>query len=261
MRNPLREKLAAGKRLFGTHVHLTDPRVCEMLGYMGFDYLWIDMEHASMDFQTLEAHLIAAQSGGTPAVVRVMWNDVPFVKRVLEMGPAGVVFPMINSVEEARKALDMCLYPPEGSRGYGPSRAIRYGLDDVAEFIRNAADQTLRILQVETVQAVGIMEEVARLPYLDAFLVGPMDLSGSLGKLGRLQDPEVDGYIDLAVEKAKKLGIPVGTSIGSGREEDLRRWMAKGFDFLSAGIDMASVLHGARDVLACLRSLDESGRK
>lgn len=259
MRNPLREKLAAGKRLFGTHVHLTDPRVCELMGYLGFDYLWIDMEHTSMDFQTLEAHLIAAQSGGTPAVVRVMWNDVPFVKRVLEMGPAGVVFPMINSVEEARKALDMCLYPPNGSRGYGPSRAIRYGLDDTAEYLRNAADQTLRILQVETVQAVENMEAVAQLPYLDAFLVGPMDLSGSLGKLGCLWDPEVDAFINLAVERAKRLGIPVGISIGSSLEGDLRHWMDKGFDFLSAGIDMASVLQGARSVLACLKSLDATG--
>jgi len=163
-------------------------------------------------------------------------------------------------VEEARKALDMCLYPPHGSRGYGPFRAIRYGLDDPAEYIQSAADQTLRILQVETAQAVEAMEEVAKLPYLDGFLVGPMDLSGSLGKLGRLNDPEVDAFINLAVEKAKRLRVPIGISVGSSREEDLRHWMDKGFDFLSAGIDAASVLQGARDVLARLRSLDAASR-
>lgn len=99
MSNPFREALSNGKRMLGTHVNLTDYRVCEMLGYIGFDYLWIDMEHIATDFHDMEKHLIAAKSAGTPCIVRVTWNDIPNIKRVIEAGPDAIVVPMVNSVE------------------------------------------------------------------------------------------------------------------------------------------------------------------
>lgn len=128
MENQFRKALESGHRLFGTHVNLTDYRVCEMLGGVGFDYLWVDMEHIATSFSDMERHLIAAKAAGTPCVVRVTWNDIPHIKRVLEAGPDAIVVPMVNSVKEAQRAIDTCIYPPEGKRGFGPCRAVRYGL-------------------------------------------------------------------------------------------------------------------------------------
>jgi len=237
------------RRLLGTHVSLSDHRICEILGYIGFDYLWIDTEHTSTDYKELEMHLIAAKAAGVPAVVRIPWNEVPLVKRVLEMGPDGIVFPMINSYEEAKKAIDMCIYPPEGNRGFGPLRAVRYGIDDINTYIEKTSKEMCRFLQIESKQAVETMEEIAKVPYIDGFIIGPMDLSGSIGQLGKIYSNETTGLIRYAIDKSHNLGIPIGTSIGSDEIDDLKYWFDLGFDFISAGSDIVSIIKGARRLL------------
>ena len=207
MENQFRKALESGHRLFGTHVNLTDYRVCEMLGGVGFDYLWVDMEHIATSFSDMERHLIAAKAAGTPCVVRVTWNDIPHIKRVLEAGPDAIVVPMVNSVKEAQRAIDTCIYPPEGKRGFGPCRAVRYGLDSVKDYIDQGSKQLVRILQVETKDAVDAMEEVAKIPYVDGFLIGPMDLSGSVGELNHAVDgKKTNRLVDLAIAKAHAAG-------------------------------------------------------
>lgn len=256
MENKFRKALESGRRLFGTHVNLTDYHVCEMLGAIGFDYLWIDMEHISTSFSDMECHLIAAKAAGTPAMVRVRWNDIPNIKRVLEAGPDAIVVPMVNSVEEAQRAIDTCIYPPEGKRGFGPCRAIRYGLDSVQDYINEGSKQLVRILQVETIAAVMAMEEIAKIPYVDAFLIGPMDLSGSVGELSHTMDgKETNRLIDLAIAKAHAAGKPIGLSTGSDSPAELAHWMQKGVDFISASTDMWSILSGAKHLLADMKTV------
>lgn len=259
MKNQFRAALASGRRLLGTHVNLTDHRVCEMLGSVGFDYLWIDMEHISTSFHEMETHLIAAKAAGTPSMVRVTWNDIPNIKRVLEAGPDAIVVPMVNSVEDARRAIDTCIYPPEGRRGFGPCRAVRYGLDSVQDYIDHGSKELCRFLQVETLDAVHAMEEVAKIPYVDGFVIGPMDLSGSVGELGHaLHGERTNAYIDLAVQKAHGAGKPIGLSTGADTAAELAHWMSKGVDFISASTDMWSILKGAQDLLALMQEV--SGR-
>lgn len=259
MKNKFREALASGKRLFGTHVCFQDHRVCEMLGAIGFDYLWIDMEHTSVDFATVERHLIAAKAAGTPSVVRVVWNDIPNIKRVLEMGPDAIIVPMVNSVEEAKRAIDTCIYPPEGNRGFGPARAVRYGLDNTQEYIDKASKEMVRLVMIESKDAVEALEEMAKIPYLDGFVIGPMDMSGSVGALGHaLQDDETNRLIDQAIEKAHACGKPIGLSTGADNVAELSHWISKGIDFISASTDMASVLKGAAEVLDRMKKISET---
>ncbi len=243
MSNALRKALTSGRKLFGTHINLTDSRVCEMVGYIGFDYLWIDMEHISTDFRTMEAHLIAAKAAGTPCMVRVTWNDIPSIKRVLEAGPDAIVIPMVNSVAEAKRAIDTCIYPPAGKRGFGPCRAVRYGLDNIQEYIESKSKDVCRFLQVETCDAVEALDEICQIPYVDGFIIGPMDLSASVGELGHaLEGKETNRLIALAVKKAHENGKPIGLSTGADNTEELEFWMRKGIDFISASTDMQSIL-------------------
>lgn len=258
MGNAFREKLESGRRLLGTHVNLSDFHICEMLGSLGFDYLWIDMEHLSTSFADMETHLIAAKAAGTPTMVRISWNDVPHTKRVLEAGPDAVVFPMINTVEDAKRAIDTCIYPPEGNRGFGPFRAIRYGLDGIDDYIQKGSKAMCRFLQVETKDAVMIMEETAKIPYVDGFIIGPMDLSGSVGCLGRTMEGETDRLIDLAIEKAHKAGLPIGLSTGADTREELSHWIGKGVDFLSASTDSWSILRGGMELLSLMRDISSA---
>lgn len=256
MSNPIREALQSGRRLFGTHVNLIDYRVCEMLGYIGFDYLWIDMEHISTDFMAMERHLIAAKSAGTPTLVRVTWNDIPNIKRVLEAGPDAIVVPMVNSYEEARQAIDTCIYPPEGKRGFGPCRAIRYGLDSVQDYIDHGHKDLVRFVQVETKAAVECLEQTCTIPYLDGFIIGPMDLSGSIGALGHaLQDEETNRLIEQAIETAHRHGKYIGLSTGADNRQELEHWISKGIDFISASTDMQSILKGAQQVLSLMKDI------
>ncbi|MBE6588562.1 MAG: aldolase [Ruminococcaceae bacterium] len=258
MENEFRKALNSGRRLLGTHVNLTDYRMCEMLGYIGFDYLWIDMEHLSTDFQVVEMHLIAAKSAGTPCMVRVTWNDIPDIKRVLEMGPAAIVVPMVNSVEEAQKAIDTCIYPPLGKRGFGPCRAVRYGLDTINEYIEERSYEVCLLLQVETRDAVEALDEICKIPYVDGFVIGPMNLSGSVGALGHaLEDAETNRLIERAIGIAHAHGKPIGLSTGADNEAELLHWMSKGVDFISASTDMWSVLMGAKTLLAKMKDVSE----
>lgn len=256
MSNPIRKALASGKRLLGTHVNLTDHRVAEMLGYIGFDYLWFDMEHISTDFKAMEMHLIGAKAAGTPTMVRVTWNDIPSIKRVLEAGPDAIVVPMVNSVEEAKRAIDTCIYPPKGKRGFGPCRAVRYGLDNVNEYVDEKSYEVCRFLQVETADAVAAMDEIAEIPYVDSFIIGPMDLSGSVGQLGHaLTDPETNRLIEEAIKKAHAHGLPIGLSTGADNRAELEHWIGKGVDFISASTDMWSILKGAKDLLGLMQDI------
>ena len=256
MGNPFREALNSGKRLLGTHVNMVDYRVCEMLGMIGFDYLWIDMEHISTDFRVMESSLIAARAAGTPCMVRVTWNDIPSIKRVIETGPDAIVVPMVNSVEEAQRAIDTCIYPPEGKRGYGPCRALRYGLDDAQSSIDHGSKEMCRFIQVEDEQAVAVMEDMAKIPYLDGFIIGPMDLSGSVSELGHaLTGARTNTLINEAVAKAHACGKPIGLSTGADNREEIEHWVSKGLDFISASTDMWSVMKGAMTLLETMKDV------
>ncbi len=256
MENTFRSALESGRKLIGTHVNLTDYRICEILGAVGFDYLWIDMEHVTTGFADMERHLIAAKAAGTPCMVRVPWNEIPQIKRVLEAGPDAIVVPMVNSAEEARKAIDACIYPPEGKRGFGPCRAARYGLDSAQTYIEHTSKQLCRFVQIESRDAVDAMEEMAAIPYLDGFILGPMDLSGSVGELGRILDgPETTRLIDLAIQKAQSAGKPIGVSVGTTRPDELAIWLERGVNLISAGSDIAGILNGAQTLAANLRHL------
>lgn len=252
--NKFRAGLESGKVMFGSNVNLVDYRICEMLGMAGFDYLWIDMEHAVNDFQTMEMDLIAAKSTGTASLVRASWNDIPFIKRVLECGADAIVVPMVNSVEECQKFIDNCIYPPEGKRGWGPYRAINYGLTPIKEYSEKINKEVCRFVQIETAEAVEYMDEMSKIPYLDGFVIGPMDLSSSVGELSlNLKDKKKTlELIDMIVKKARDAGKYLGIATGADNIEELQTWANLGVDFITAGLDTAFIMKGAKNTLDTL---------
>lgn len=249
MKNRFRALLDSGRFLLGTHICTCDSSLTEAAGLCGFDYLWIDTEHTAIDYAVLQRHLIAARAAGTAAIVRIPWNDDILAKRVLEQGPDGIVIPMICSAEEARRAVAACRYPPAGTRGYGPLRAADYGLVDCKEFA--GQQPPVIILQIEHRRAVENIDAILDTEGFDAVVFGPCDLSGSLGKLGVLDDAELRGMIDLVLEKCRARGIPAGVSLGLAPAATLLDWKARGVQFLSAGNEYNFLQQGA----ALLRQL------
>lgn len=251
MKNILRRRLQQGDFLLGSHINGTDPTMTECMGQCGIDYIWIDTEHTAIDYQTLQMHLIAARAANCPAMVRVPWNEGYLAKRVLEMGPDGIVFPMIRSAEEARKAIASCLYPPKGDRSFGPIRAANYGIIGPKDFAESI-EPPCCFLQVEHIDAVNAIDEILDLPGLDGIIFGPCDLSGSLNRLGVLNDPQLQECIDYVISRCIAKNISVGISLGLSSADSLLKWKAKKIQFMSVGNEYSFIQAGVNSLLSML---------
>ena len=255
MMSKLKIKLQNREPVAGTHVFLKDPCISEMFGALDYDCVWIDTEHTAMDLETVENHLRAVKAGGGESIVRVQWNDPIFVKRILEMGPTGILFPTINTPEELDLAVRSTLYPPEGIRGFGPMRAIRYGIDDSWDYTRRSNKELVRFSQIESYIAVENMAEMVKNPYVDCFIFGPNDLSASIGRLGEPYCQEVSDLIDEAIRIIGAAGKSIGVATGDWSEEVVGYWHNKGINCIFAGLDYLHLLKGAQEGLATLHKV------
>ena len=251
----LKEKLLKREVALGTHIQLNENTATEAIGSLGFDYLWIDTEHTSLSLKNVADHLMAARLTGASSLVRIPWNDPIRMKPILEMGPDGIIVPMVNSYEEALQVVKGTMYPPKGTRGYGPQRASFYGMMPLDEYYRHAQEDMLRIIQVEHVDAVRDLKRIVTIEEIDAFIIGPMDLSSSIGKLGQLEDPEVCALIDEAIATAHAAGKPIGVSMGMLTLEQIQMWKDRGVDMISLGNEMDLIISGARNLLANMRNI------
>ena len=231
----------------------TDASISEEMACWGYDFIWIDAEHGPFDKEKILQSIVAANNAGAAAIVRVTVNDPAFIKPVLEMGPDGVISPMVCTREEAQRFADACLYPPKGARGFGPRRANRYGAIPSGSYLENASKSFLRIAQIEHVKAVENLEEIFQVDGIDAYVVGPNDLSGSIGRLGDTQHPEVVALFDEIAQKCKAAGKIFGTSIGPNDRQYIRDWIARGIHFISCGDDISFIANGTRDTIAFIK--------
>ncbi|MGE3317643.1 MAG: HpcH/HpaI aldolase/citrate lyase family protein [Planctomycetaceae bacterium] len=231
-----REKLAAGRFCLGTGITFADPSVVEALS-PSVDFFWIDLEHNPTSLESLLAHLIAARAGGAPALVRVPSSDIAWTKRVLDSGAEGIILPQAGSAAEIRAFVSSCRYPPMGTRGFGPRRPTNYGRFGGKEYLQFANENVFVVAQIETVSALNEIDEIVRIPGLDSLVVGPYDLSGSMGIPGQVHDPRVLAAIETVVAKARPAGIWVGMGMGadSGHALEAARlgvnWAQCGNDF------------------------------
>lgn len=245
----LKEKLARRDFVAGTIVLLSDPSITELLGKLGYDVLWIDLEHTANDYQELLVHLMAASSAGCPTIVRVPWNDPVIIKRVLEQGPQGILIPMVNSKEELDKAIASTLYPPEGNRGFGPLRAVSYGIDDQKDYIERTKTDMIRCVQIETETAVDAMEEMVKNPYVDCFIIGPCDLSGSVGQLFEVEGERTQALIRRTAKIAMDAGKSVGIATGWESKEKLNLLKEMGINVFFIGSDAQYLVNHGKKIL------------
>jgi 2-keto-3-deoxy-L-rhamnonate aldolase RhmA len=235
--NRIKSAMEEGRTALGVHCSSEDIGLYEMCGPLGYDYVWIDNEHAGITGPIIRNGIVGANAGGCAAFVRVRWNEPSLVKPVLENGPDGIIFPMVNSPEEAERAVKSCLYPPWGNRGFGPLRAINYGVDpglDLEKYAEEANKNIMKIIQAEHYTGVNKLREILEVPGIDIVICGPMDISASVGKLGRLKDPEVTGLMEKIIAACRDAKVPYGLSIGY--DPDLAKfWIERGASFVSMG--------------------------
>jgi 4-hydroxy-2-oxoheptanedioate aldolase len=234
----------------GTWLMAAAPATAEAMGYSGFDFLVVDMEHVPIEVSDL-AHILRA-IGCTPAdaVVRLAWNDQILVKRVLDAGAQTVMVPFVQNAEEARQAVAFAKYPPQGVRGVAAvHRGSRFGR--APDYLKRANDEVAVIVQLETPEAVERLPEIAAVPGVDALFVGPGDLSAAMGHIGNIAHPDVQALIEKAAQDSHRAGKPVG--IVGPNPDMVGRFIAYGYDFAAIGSDIAMMTGRAGDWLGILR--------
>jgi 2-dehydro-3-deoxyglucarate aldolase/4-hydroxy-2-oxoheptanedioate aldolase len=227
-------------------VTLPAPEISELLAGLGFDWLFVDAEHSPLGMREAQA-LLQAAGTDCPCLVRVPAGDEVWIKKALDIGAAGVIVPQVHSAAQARQVVRLCRYPPEGARGVGVARAHGYGTR-FQEYLDTANEEVTVVIQAESAEAVDTIQSIVEVPGIDAILIGPYDLSSSLGKAGQLDDPEVQRAISAVTESCQRAGMPLG-AFGVNALA-VQPFLERGFTLIAVGIDTLFLSSAASEVLS-----------
>lgn len=253
MKNLVREKMRAGKVVIGAQLRFGSPAIAEMFGYAGFDFLVVDSEHAPQTPVGIQQQIQAA--AGTPAtpIVRVPKNDPDLMRPYLDMGAGGILAPFIMGREDASLGARALRYPPVGTRGFGPARAWRYGLDP--EYYKRADDEMLFIPIIEDAAAVRNIDEILAVEGVDTFIIGPADLSFSLGVPMQFEHPRFLDAIRTITAAGLSSGKPLGTAVYGCDMYDAQsyqRFIDQGYTVLLIGGDEWMLADALRRLAPCI---------
>ena len=248
----LKHKLAANQVTLGSWITLAHPAIAEIMARAGFDWLTIDLEHSVITIREAEELIrVIALCGGTP-LVRLTSNEANQIKRVMDAGAHGVIVPMVNSKADAERAVSSVYYPPRGKRGAGLARAQGYGTS-FADYREWLAREAVVIVMIEHVDAVKNLEEILNTDGVDGFIIGPYDLSASLGRPGDFANPAHAEAIERICKVSQALKKPGGVHVVEPAPEQVRKHLAEGFKFLAYSLDMRMLDVAARSGLAACR--------
>lgn len=244
--NPVRKQLREGKPVIGATITIPSAEVAAQVSNMGFDFLWIEMEHSPITLETARNMILATRGLKAVPFTRVPVNELWSAKRVLDQGSLGVIFPFTSTPELARQAVAACKYPPEGRRGYGAGLAT-FRWPSAEGYPQFANRNAMVIVIIEEASAVDRIEEIASVPGIDVIFIGVNDLAYSLGLRGRMDDPRHQEAVRKIVAAAKRHGIAVGRPAGT--PEQIKQYMQEGFLFFQGPADLGLIGAGARPLL------------
>ncbi|HEY1384864.1 MAG TPA: aldolase/citrate lyase family protein [Dongiaceae bacterium] len=252
MASELKARLKAGEKLLGAWTSTDSPDNAEVMALTGIDFLLMDHEHGQATIPDAIAQLRAIRGTRCAGLLRTPWNDMVFIKRVLDAGIHGVMVPQVNTPDEARAVVAACRYPPLGIRGAaGSTRAAAYGID--AGYYDRAADDLIIIVQIETPQAVENTAAIAAVEGIDVIFIGPRDLSANIGKLNKFDDPELRALIAKIEDATLKSGKALGTIAATGAAA--KQLFDRGYGFVISGSDLTHLRAGLTQMMK------EAGRR
>ena len=252
--NHLKQKLRRRELTIGSWLSWGFSPITEVMATSGFEWLVVDMEHTAIDYSEAQQMIQTIDLAGCVPLVRVGDNDPLIIKRVLDCGAHGILVPMINSEEEARRAVDAAYYPPKGNRGVGLSRAQSYGIGFNA-YRERALEQTVVIVQIEHIRGVENLDAILSVDGVDGFIIGPYDLSGSLNQPGNFDHPDVQEALNRVKAVMKDSAKPGGYHVVSTHQKELRKCIHEGYKFIAYGDDMVMFAQKVKDEAQFIQSL------
>lgn len=240
----IKAALKTGKPSIGSWMQVPSASVAEIMGNAGYDWIAVDLEHGSFPSEILPDIFRALELGGTSPFARVAQCHPKDIKQALDAGAQGIILPMIESKEQLEDAIAWAYYPPRGRRGVGYSRANVFG-KNLSSYIQNNADDILIVAQIEHVKAVQELDDILSVKFLDAIMVGPYDLSGSMDLTAQFKHPDFLHVMNTIFHKAKEHDIPMGLHIVQPDREVLKTKIFEGYQFIAYGIDAVFLYRSA----------------
>jgi len=234
--NNLKQDLQDLKLTIGSWINIGNPYIAEIMAKAGFDWLTIDMEHSVITLAEAQQLIQVIDLAGSVPLVRVGENNPNLIKRVMDAGAYGVIVPMVNTKDDAERAVRAVKYPPVGTRGVGLARAQGYGLD-FEKYKEWASKNSIVIVQIEHIEAVNNLEEILKVKGVDGSIIGPYDLSGSMGSPGEYNRPEVKEKIEKYSKVCRELGKPAGFHSVPPEAEQVKEKIEQGFKFIAFCLD------------------------
>jgi len=252
MPTTFKSSMLAGVPQIGIRSQLCSALAAQAIGGCGYDYVYLDMEHAPNDLMSIlhQANAVAAAASHT--VVRLPGNDGLLIQRLLDLGIDNLVIPMVESADDAKSAVAATRYPPKGNRSAAAvHRGNRFGVD--TQYIATIADRICLIVQVESRRGLENVSEIAAVDGVDGILFGPADLAADLGHLGAATHPDVVAAIAKGVERVRGTGKLAGMSTSDGAAA--KDWFGRGCRFVSIGTDLQLLTRSAQQLLEPLQTI------
>ncbi|HUB77612.1 MAG TPA: aldolase/citrate lyase family protein [Bryobacteraceae bacterium] len=258
--NLTRERLAKGDTVFGCGLQVyRSPEICRAFAAAGFDYVFIDMEHGAYNLETVQDMIKVSLDNGITPIVRVAELLYSLVCRLLDAGAQGIILPRVEDAKVMEQALAWMRFPPVGVRGYGVNPTmVGYQARTFPEIIEHLNRNTLAVVQFETVNAMERADELLSVRGLDIVMVGPADLSISLGVPGQFEHPLLVSTVERLIEKCVAHGVVPGIQTRSTAMAKF--WAERGMRFVGAGAEHGLLLEKARETVAALQASKTAGR-
>jgi len=253
-RAALKERLRRRERLFAGWVSYAHPSITETFARAGFDFIAIDMEHSTISVEQAQRIIASCQSEGVPCLPRPVSHSNDWFKPLLESGADGLLVQMVNTPEEVEAIIGYLKYPPAGNRSYGVNRAQAYGFD-FDSYIKSWNDTSSFIIQVESIQAVENIEKLLAFDEIDGVMVGPYDISGSLGVPGQTSHPLVIEASRKVIAACEHFGKSCGTQVADASEESVQALFNLGYTYAILSSDLFVLWKWAEKMQGMMKSM------
>ena len=255
----LKQKIKTGQLTLGSWITLGNPGVAEIMANAGYDWLVVDLEHSTISMEQAGELIRVIDLSGVTPLVRLTSNNPNQVKRLMDAGSKGIIVPMVNSAEDAVKAVATTRYAPAGMRGVGLGRAQRdgAGFQDYLSWQSDEDDGPIVIVQVEHKDAIIQLEDILHVPGVDAFFVGPYDLSCSMGIPGQFKHPTFLKAIDQILETGKRLNQVCGVHVVEPDPALLKENISLGYKFIAYSVDFRMLDVAARNGMKIKRQFEK----
>lgn len=251
--NKLKNKLRNRELVFGSWVSFAHPSITEIFTSRNFDFLAIDMEHTTISLEQAQRIIAASQANGIPCLPRPVSHSNDWIKPLLDSGADGIIAPLVTNQSQNENLIKQIKFPPLGSRSFGVNRAHGYGRD-FSEYVENWNAKSVYVAQIESKEAVSNIHSILQDEALDAVMIGPYDLSGSLGVPGDTQHPLVLEAEKVVIESCRKNGKSCGTQIANFTQKNVEIAVSKGYTFIIASSDLFILNSWADDAESTIKN-------